>query len=250
MRDRLIPLAGVAVVSLVCWAYLSLLFREMMAMPDAAMDIVPKPWSMIEAAAMLVMWWIMMIAMMLPSATMMLMTFATVNRRRRARGIPHVATAIFASGYLIAWGVFSIAATTAQWGLEQLALLSAMTLAVPTVTGGILLILAGLYQFTPLKHACLRHCRSPLDFVVNRWRDASGGALAMGVEHGLYCLGCCWVLMALLFVFGVMNLVWIAALTVLVLIEKAVPGGPVIARIGGGVMILTGGAMIAVLGQV
>jgi predicted metal-binding membrane protein len=109
------------------------------------------------------------------------------------------------------------------------------------VFGGGLLIAAGLYQFTPLKHACLRHCRSPVDFVLNRWRDGTAGALRMGVEHGLYCLGCCWVAMALLFVFGVMNLLWIAALAILVLLEKAVPGGPRIAR-GAGVLMVVGGA--------
>jgi len=111
--------------------------------------------------------------------------------------------------------------------------------------GGVLLVLAGIYQFTPLKHACLRHCRSPLSFVLNRWRDGRTGAVAMGTEHGAYCLGCCWVLMLLLFVFGVMNLLWIAALTIAVLVEKAVPGGPLLARIAGAGMIAAGAPMIA-----
>jgi predicted metal-binding membrane protein len=190
--------------------------------------------------AMLVMWWVMMAAMMLPSATQMILVFATVNRKRRARGAGHVGTAVFGAGYLIAWGGFSLLATVAQWGLEQMALLTPMMTTGSPVFGGLLLIAAGIYQFTPLKHACLHHCRSPFDFVINRWREGRGGAVSMGLEHGLFCLGCCWMTMALLFVFGVMNLLWIAALSVLVLVEKAVPGGVWFARAGGLAMVAAG----------
>lgn len=210
------------------------------AMGEMAMATAPAPWTAAEAAALLAMWWIMMAGMMLPSAAAMVLTFATINRKRRERGEPYVATAVFVAGYLLAWGGYSAAATAAQWGLEQAALLSPMMVATSPLFGGALLVGAGVYQFTPLKHACLNHCRSPFAFLLNRWRDGTGGALAMGVENGLYCLGCCWVAMALLFVFGVMNLLWVAALTALVLVEKTVPGGERLARIAGAAMVAAG----------
>jgi predicted metal-binding membrane protein len=134
----------------------------------------------------------------------------------------------------VAWGGFSIVATLAQWGLESAALLSPMAMSVTSARlGGVLFVAAGLYQLTPLKRACLSACRSPFDFVVNRWRDGAIGALRMGVEHGLSCLGCCWILMALLFVGGAMNLVWVAVLAIAVLVEKLLPFGEWTARIGG-----------------
>jgi len=149
---------------------------------------------------------VMMVGMMLPSAAPMILTFATVNRNRRARGQPYVPTALFTLGYLLAWGGFSIVATVVQWGLERAALLSPIDMASDSqVLGGLLFLAAGLYQLSPLKHACLNHCRSPLDFVLNHWRDGAGGALGMGLAHGLYCLGCCWILMAA--VYGVWLLV-------------------------------------------
>jgi predicted metal-binding membrane protein len=180
------------------------------------------------------MWAAMTLAMMLPSAAPMILTFATVNANRRARAQPWVPTALFAAGYVLAWGGFSVAATLAQWGLESAALVSPMAMVVTSARlGGVLFLAAGLYQLTPLKRACLIACRSPFDFVVNRWRDGALGALRMGAEHGLSCLGCCWVLMALLFVFGAMNLVWVALLAVAVLVEKLLPFGEWTARIGG-----------------
>jgi predicted metal-binding membrane protein len=162
---------------------------------------------------------------MLPGVTPVILTFATVNRNRRARSEPYVPAALFASGYLLAWAGFSLAATLAQSALERAALLSPMDMTTDSrLLGGLLFIAAGLYQFTPVKLACLRFCRSPLDFVINHWRDGPGGALRMGIAHGLYCLGCCWILMLLLFVGGVMNLLWVAALSILVLLQKLVPG--------------------------
>ncbi len=248
-RDRIWPLAAICVVAGTAWLYLAVTAAHMggmssTGMPTAAMATAPVQWSVMDWAAMLTMWWVMMVAMMLPSATQIILVFSTVNRKRRDRGASSVATVIFGSGYLIAWGGFSVVATAAQWGLEQAALLTPMMASGSSVFGGILLIAAGIYQFTPLKHACLHHCRSPFDFVLNRWREGKGGALAMGIEHGLFCLGCCWVMMALLFVFGVMNLLWIATLSVLVLIEKAMPGGPWIARAGGVAMLAVGSVLL------
>lgn len=240
-RDRVVVLSAIAVLTVLCWAYLFTLAADM----AAGMAMGPKAWTPAYALLMLVMWVVMMAGMMLPSALPMILTFATVGRRRRDRGQPYVATSIFVAGYLIAWGAFSIAAATAQWGLEQAALLSPMMMSTSPVFGGVLLIAAGIYQFTPLKHACLRHCRSPFDFVLNRWRDGTAGALRMGAEHGLYCLGCCWIAMALLFVFGAMYLLWIAALAVLVLLEKVVPGGHRIAQGIGALMVAAGTWMLA-----
>ena len=203
------------------------------SMPGMAMPLAPRRWDVTRVALTFAMWWVMMLGMMLPSAAPMILTFATLNRNRRSRGQTYVPTAIFVLGYLLAWGAFSVAATVAQWALDNVALLSPMlTIASPRI-GGSMLILIGLYQFTPWKHTCLRHCRSPFAFLLNRWRDGPGGALQMGIEHGAWCLGCCWVLMALLFVAGVMNLLWVAALAVFVLAEKLLPGGPWIARAGG-----------------
>lgn len=244
-RDRVVPLSAVVAVTAAAWLYLFALTQGMAgtggaSMSSGVMATTPRSWSAIDWMAMLVMWWVMMAAMMLPSATQMILVFATVNRKRRARGAGHVGTAVFGAGYLIAWGGFSLLATVAQWGLEQMALLTPMMTTGSPVFGGLLLIAAGIYQFTPLKHACLHHCRSPFDFVINRWREGRGGAVSMGLEHGLFCLGCCWMTMALLFVFGVMNLLWIAALSVLVLVEKAVPGGVWFARAGGLAMVAAG----------
>jgi predicted metal-binding membrane protein len=194
---------------------------------------------------MFLMWWVMMAAMMLPSALPMTLTFATVNRRRRELGTPWVPTAVFVAGYLLAWGAFSLAATAAQWGLEHAAFMSpGMHLSSP-LAGGLVFVAAGLYQLTPLKHACLRRCRSPLTFVLEHWREGTAGALRMGAEHGAWCLGCCALLMTLLFVGGVMNLLWAAALAAWVLLEKVLPRGEALARAAGVAAIAYGAWMIA-----
>jgi predicted metal-binding membrane protein len=237
-------LAALAALTALSWLYLFDEAAAMAAMGDMTMAMPPK--GARDLVLLLAMWWIMMVGMMLPSSAPMILTFAAVNRRRRGRGQPYVPTALFVAGYLLVWGGFSVAATVAQWGLESVALLSPMSMAatVPWL-GGILFLAAGLYQLTPLKMACLRLCRSPFDFVLNRWRDDRGGAVAMGVTHGAYCLGCCWVLMALLFVGGAMNLVWVAALAALVLVEKLLPFGAWTARVTGVAMVAYGGWLMA-----
>jgi predicted metal-binding membrane protein len=191
------------------------------------------------------MWWAMMIGMMLPSAAPMTLTFATVNRRRRELGTPWVPTAVFVAGYLLAWGAFSVAATAAQLGLEHAKLMAPMRGLASPLVGGLLFVAAGLYQLTPLKHACLRRCRSPLAFVLERWREGTAGALRMGAEHGAWCLGCCALLMTLLFVGGVMNLWWAAAIAAWVVVEKILPHGDALARIAGVAAIAYGAWMIA-----
>ena len=180
------------------------------AMADSALAGAAARWTAGYAALMLAMWWVMMLAMMLPSAAPMILLYATLNRSNAARGHPVVPTGLFAAGYALAWGGFAVAAAALQWGLDEVALLDATMASASVPFGGALLIGAGIYQMTPLKDACLRRCRSPLGFLAHRWRDGPAGAVHMGLEHGLFCLGCCWVLMGLLFYGGVMNLAWIA----------------------------------------
>jgi predicted metal-binding membrane protein len=250
-RDRAVILFALLGVTVIAWSYLLAMPQAMSGMamddmPDVAMPMA-APWTPAAFALTFAMWCVMMLGMMVPSAAPMILTFATVNRSKRARGQSFAPTSVFTLGYLIAWGAFSIGATVAQWALDRLALLSPALAAASPMLGGALFILAGLYQFTPLKQACLRNCRSPFAFVLNHWRDGWAGALRMGLEHGGYCLGCCWVLMALLFVVGVMNLLWVATLAVFVFAEKLLPGGAWIRRAGGvamlgfGIFLLTRG---------
>ncbi len=185
----------------------------------------PAVWTPSYAGVMFVMWWVMMMAMMLPSASPMILLVARVNRTQKAQGGPFLPTSLFAAGYLVAWGVFSLLAIGCQWGFERVGLLSTKMGSTSALFGGLVLIVAGLYQCTPLKHACLRHCRNPFQFMTHHWRTGTLGALRMGMEHGAFCLGCCWSLMALLFVGGIMNLYWIIGLALVVLLEKTIPGG-------------------------
>jgi predicted metal-binding membrane protein len=179
------------------------------------------------------MWFVMMIGMMVPSAAPMILLFGSVQRRQLATESPALRVALFTAGYLLTWGSFSLLAATAQVALTERAVLAPLTLTVAGWLGAVLVALAGIYQLTPLKNVCLRHCRSPAEFLSNHWRRGSAGALRMGVVHGLYCVGCCWLLMGLLFVVGVMNLVWVAAIAGFILVEKLVPRGETVARVSG-----------------
>ena len=218
------------------------------AMRDMAMAATaPMAWTPAYAVLMFFMWWIMMMAMMLPSATPMILLFALINRKQRDQGAPYVPTGIFAGGYLLVWGAFSLIAVAAQWGLERIGLLSSMLASTSVLLGAGLLIAAGLYQLSPLKHACLRHCRSPLFFISQHWRPGNLGALRMGIEHGAFCTGCCWFLMALLFYGGIMNLYWIIGLALFVLLEKTMPAGHGLGRVAGALLIAWGGALILAL---
>ncbi len=235
-RDRWFVLAGLVGVTALAWAYLAAMVADMsvMAMPTFA------PWTILDFWLMFVMWAVMMVGMMLPGAAPMILLYAAVSRRQRERGHIFAPTGVFAIGYLIAWTAFSLAATALQWALEQAALLSPMMVGTSPYLGGALLIAAGVYQWTPLKHACLENCRAPAEFLSRSWRNGTSGAVAMGVHHGAYCVGCCWVLMGLLFAIGVMNLLWVAFITALVLIEKIAPGGHRFARIVGGLCVIAG----------
>jgi predicted metal-binding membrane protein len=243
-RERVVVLLALAGVTAIAWGYLFTARRDM-DMSSSAMSDMPDMAMPFDAPWVFAMWWVMMLGMMLPSAAPMILTFDALQRRRCERGEPNVPTILFVAGYLIVWGGFSLAATAAQAALRQGALLTPMLALASPVVGGALFILAGTYQFTPLKYACLRQCRSPFAFVLNHWHDGWNGALRMGAGHGLYCLGCCWILMALLFAVGVMNLLWVAAIAVFVFAEKLLPFGVWVGRAGGcamaafGVFLLT-----------
>ncbi len=249
-RDRLLVLAGLGGVTVLAWLYLILLAAGMGdgpgAMGEAMANARPTRWTAGDFALMALMWSVMMVGMMLPGATPMILLFAMVNRQKREAGYPFVPTGAFALGYAGAWTAFSLFATILQWALHSAALLSPMLVSISAVLAGTLFIAAGIYQLTPLKHACLKNCRSPLHFIMTRWRNGAAGALRMGLEHGAYCVKCCWFLMGLLFVLGVMNLLWVAALTILVLVEKAAPHGEWTARVSG-VAMLAGGLYFLLL---
>ena len=203
-----------------------------------------QSWVFVDFILMFVMWTVMMVAMMVPATAPMLLMYANVTRRRKQRGQSHVPTSIFLLGYILIWTGFSVLATFANWGLHINSMLSSMMgESTNPILGGVLLIAAGLFQWTSLKTACLSKCRSPLTFIMDEWRDDHVGVLYMGLKHGIYCLGCCWALMLLLFVLGVMNLSWIAGLSALVMLEKMAPKGIWMSRIIG-IGLMCWGALI------
>lgn len=240
-HDRHWALGGLGGVIVLCWGYLIAEAALMARGETLLMPMTMGAWTPLEAALMLLMWGLMMAAMMLPSAAPMILLHATLTRRRRARGEVVATTGSFAAGYLAVWILFSLAAVVLQFGLQRAALLSPMLALTSQGVAGLVLIGAGLYQWSPLKDACLRHCRSPLDFMLTEWREGSRGAFVMGLRHGAYCVGCCWVLMLMLFVGGVMSLAWIAGLALWVLVEKLAPAGHWLGHAMGGVLVAWGG---------
>jgi predicted metal-binding membrane protein len=265
-RDRVIVAAALAALAALAWTYILWLAADMsMGLGMGGMDMTglrmipagigimapaPAPWQAIEFAYVFAMWAVMMVGMMTPSAAPMILIYARVGRQASAQGKPFAPAGWFVAGYLLAWVGFALAATAAQWALERTALLDPMMASASHVFGGIVLIAAGVYQWTPLKDTCLAQCQSPLVFIQRQggFRRDPPGALRLGVRHGAYCVGCCWVLMALLFVGGVMNLLWIAAISAFVLIEKIVPAGRLISRIAGIGFVAAGAWLVAASG--
>ena len=243
-RERIPVLAALAGLTALSWAYLATMaggMHEMPSMPGMAQDAMRSaPWSAAHFAMMLGMWAVMMVGMMLPAAAPMILFFASFARRSQEQGHRVAPVSIFVAGYLVVWSAFALVATTLQWALDRLSLLSPHMATISPFLSGAILIAAGLYQWSPLKDACLGLCRSPVAFIMQRWRAGTGGAFRMGVEHGAYCVGCCWALMALLFVGGVMNLLWVAAITLAVLAEKLAPRGRWIAKAFGAALVLCG----------
>jgi predicted metal-binding membrane protein len=266
-RDRLVIAAALAAVTALAWGYTLWLAASMdMSVPAGGGTAMPmndgmsmtaasgmsmlapalKAWTAADFAFMFAMWSVMMIGMMTPSAAPMILLYARVGRQPAAQQKPFAATGFFASGYLLAWATFSLVATFGQYVLDRAALLSPTMTLTDTVLGGIVLIAAGVFQWTSAKSACLTHCQSPLHFVLRHgFRADAAGSLALGFRHGLYCVGCCWALMALLFVGGIMNVLWIAGLTVFVLLEKLVPAGRVISRLAGAALVAAGAWLLA-----
>jgi predicted metal-binding membrane protein len=243
-RDRTAILTALAGVTMLAWLYL---IRTAGGMDSAGpMEMVRvRAWGSSDFFFTFLMWTIMMVGMIVPSAIPTTLVYGAVVRGAARRGTVVAPTMVFVTGYLAVWTLFSLGATLAQWGLDRAVLLSPMMVTTSPAVGAALLIAAGLYQLTPAKRACLSHCRSPAHFISTHWRPNTAGAFRMGLEHGVYCLGCCWLLMGLLFVVGVMNLLWIAAIAVFVLLEKIVPHETLPARIGGLTMILSGSALLA-----
>lgn len=249
-RGRAGTVLSIVVICALAWAYLIRLAGEMpsMAMGPAAMDMARPAtalWGLTEAAAMFVMWSVMMVAMMLPSATPMILLHDKVNRSRQAQGKAQQSSVLFVIGYLLVWVGFSALATLLNGGLHASGLLTSMAGRVTPLLAGITLLAAGAYQWSSLKYACLNHCRSPVGFLMAHWHEGPRGTIRMGIHHGIYCVGCCWLLMALLFVLGVMNILWIAVLSVIVLCEKVAPNGRLVSRVTGVVFVGWGGWVIA-----
>jgi predicted metal-binding membrane protein len=234
-RDRFLILFSLAALALIAWVYLVVLGTNTPKIPQGL-----HRWMPIDFVLMFLMWAVMMIAMMVPSAMRTVLIYAGISARARSRGQYVAPVSLFVLGYLAIWTLFSFVATVLQWGLEMAALLSPMMISTSSSLGTALLISAGIYQFTPLKKACLRHCQSPAMFMANQQKKGLLGAFQLGVKHGLYCLGCCWVLMGLLFLGGVMNLLWILAISLFVLAEKILPARIYSVQLTGLAMISSG----------
>jgi len=242
-RDRLFVAVGLVGVSALAWLY-----SVSGAGPMSGEMHLPRTavWAPLDVWLVFVMWAVMMVAMMVPSASPVVIAYATLQRRQDTSARTWTAVGAFLTGYLLVWTTFSGLATLAQWGLQRAALLTpAGASATPWLAGG-LMVAAGAFQWTALKTACLRHCRSPFAFFLTSWRDGMDGALRMGLEHGMVCVGCCWALMLLMFVAGVMNVYWLVGLALFVLVEKVAPGGEWLGRwagvglIGWGITLISG----------
>ena len=226
-QDKVIIFLGLVLVSLVGWLYLIYMAWAMENMHLVDMWMPPRSgmraWTAWDFFMLFIMWFSMMIAMMTPTAVPMVMMFAAVNRQKKLKGQPYAKTFTFLIGYLTAWGLFSLLASTIQWPLHERGLLNPMMNSTSYLMSGAILILAGIYQWTPMKDACLHQCRSPLGFIMAAWKDGNWGALQMGFHHGIFCCGCCWALMVILYSVGVMNMLWVILITIFVLLEKILP---------------------------
>jgi predicted metal-binding membrane protein len=235
-RDRAIVLTGLGALVAVAWLYLcrDAAGIEPAQMPAGVTMAMPAmaTWTLTELLTLVAMWMVMMIAMMVPSAAPIVLMFTALERKQPIGAAPVGRAGLFLLGYLCVWTAFSVVAAAAQWALHAVALMSPMMMTTSPILGGLLLIAAGAFQWTPLKRACLATCRSPIGFLLGEWRDGRRGAVAMGLRHGAICLGCCWLLMA-----------------AFVLIEKAFPRGEAIAR-GAGVLLVVAGLLMLTRGSI
>lgn len=240
-RGRLPVAVGLFGAVALAWLYLVTASLDMYGPMDGISAWMMRgTWDAQYFLLVFLMWTVMMVGMMVPSATPAILLYAALVPRQSKSTNPTARTCAFVAGYFAAWTGFSLGATVMQWWLAQRALLSPMMESASPAFGAAMLVAAGLYQWSPLKSACLTQCRSPLAYLSRHWRPGVRGALHMGARHGLYCVGCCWALMLLLFVGGVMSLLWIAALAVFVLLEKLAPFGVWSGRIAGAALITAG----------
>lgn len=253
-RERIVVLASLLALTVLAWLYLWLEAARMAAMGTGGQPMEPaamagtmvmQPWAFGPLLLTFLMWSVMMVGMMLPSAAPAIVLYGAAARQHRQTGSTLPATWVFTAGYLFVWIGFSLAATVLQTALQAGHLLTPAMVSANTWLSGTVLIAAGIYQWLPAKGACLERCRAPLSFFLFRWRPGTAGAFWMGAEHGLFCVGCCWALMLVLFATGVMNLLWVALIAGFVIVEKVVPGGNIIGRITGVGLVLAGGAMMA-----
>lgn len=237
-RDRIVIASCILLLTLLAWVYLFRLDHEMNVMESMARMGMPMdmPWTTRDFLLTFAMWSVMMIGMMAPTAMPVLLLFAQMRKDQKQS----LAATLFGLGHVSIWIAFSAIAASLQWALHQVTLLSSGMVVTSPYVAGIILIGAGIYQLTPAKAKCLTKCQSPLGFLMSNWREGSRGAFVLGTRHGAYCLGCCWALMLVLFVVGVMNLAWVAVLTAFIFLEKFGPRGLRIARIAGGLIILAG----------
>ena len=220
-RDRYLIISSLAALVALAWAYLLVLDLNMRDLPNMVTGI--HPWTPTDFVMMFVMWAVMMFAMMVPSAMRSVLIYARIVARQESQNPLVSPSLVFVFGYIVIWTLFSVLATALQWAMEMAALLSPMMVTTSSSLGAALLVAAGIYQLTPLKDICLKHCQSPVLFMVTHYQKGMRGAFQLGLSHGAYCLGCCWLLMGLLFVGGVMNLIWILAISMFVLLEKLLP---------------------------
>ena len=251
VRDKLAVGGSLVVVCGLAWSVM--VWQAGAMMPSGAdggsppVMTGPTP-ALVDFFLISLMWVVMMVAMMVPGASPMIAAFAAINRRRREAGDPWVRTAVFLLGYLLVWSVFSAAAAGVQLTLDATGLLTPMMASSSATLSATLFAAAGLYQWTPLKEVCLRRCRSPIGFVLTEWRDGPAGAVVMGIRHGLFCVGCCVAIMGLLFAVAVMDLRWVATITVLVTLEKLLPRPRVWRHLAGGIFM--GAACALALGWI
>ena len=245
-RDRTVVATSLVLIVALAWLYLwrDAAMMSHMGMADMPMSSMPRTWAAGPLAVTFAMWTVMMVGMMLPSAAPTILLYAAMVRKNGERGTVLPGVWVFTSGYLAVWTAFSLLATLLQVALEQASLLTPMMASGNKGLSAAVLVAAGIYQWLPIKEVCLRKCRNPLQFFIARWHAGVGGAFRMGAESGAYCVGCCWVLMLLLFVAGVMNLLWIALIAGFVLVEKLVPAGRLTSRLAGVALTLSGVALL------
>ena len=258
-RDRVVVVLALTFLTVLAWSYLLWLSADMNmgGMDMTGLRMIPSgmglmmpadmPWQALEFVLVFAMWIVMMVGMMTPSATPMFLTYARIGRQIEALSRPLAATVWFAVGYFLVWVGFALLATLLQWALDRSALLDFTMTTTSSVLGGLLFVSAGLYQWTSLNELCLAQCQRPFEFVMRHGgyrRDAPGSAM-LGLRHGAYCVGCCWTLMALLLVGGVMNLLWIVLLALLAFLERVPSMGRLIARLAGIVLIAAGAWLVS-----